>query len=115
MWQYIKENNLQDPKNKQFIKCDEKLSKVSQLLEFSQYSFAVSILQVIPTKKFRGFGMAKYLKDHMNVEWEEAQENKMQKLFNLLSNHEKTVFWWNLSVMYLNSEYFKKLSWRGIS
>ena len=30
MWQYIKENNLQDPKNKQFIKCDEKLSKVSQ-------------------------------------------------------------------------------------
>ena len=30
MWQYIKENKLQDPKNKQFIKCDEKLSKVSQ-------------------------------------------------------------------------------------
>ena len=28
MWQYIKENKLQDPKNKQFIKCDEKLSKV---------------------------------------------------------------------------------------
>lgn len=50
MWQYIKDNKLQDPKNKQFIKCDEKLSKV------------------IPTKKFRGFGMAKYLKDHMNVE-----------------------------------------------
>ncbi len=24
--------------------------------------------QVIPTKKFRGFGMVKYLKDHMNVE-----------------------------------------------
>jgi len=50
MWQYIKDNKLQDPKNKQFIKCDEKLSKV------------------VPTKKFRGFGMAKYLKDHMNVE-----------------------------------------------
>ena len=30
MWAYIKENNLQDPKNKQFIKCDEKLSKVSK-------------------------------------------------------------------------------------
>ena len=29
MWAYIKENKLQDPKNKQFIKCDEKLSKVS--------------------------------------------------------------------------------------
>jgi len=50
MWAYIKDNKLQDPKNKQFIKCDEKLSKV------------------IPTKKFRGFGMVKYLKEHMNVE-----------------------------------------------
>ena len=28
MWKYIKDNNLQDPKNKQMIKCDEKLSKV---------------------------------------------------------------------------------------
>merc|ERR1719309_863400 len=52
MWAYIKENNLQDPKNKQMIKCDDKLSKV------------------IPTKKFRGFGMAKFLKDHMNVDKE---------------------------------------------
>jgi len=52
MWAYIKENNLQDPKNKQMIKCDEKLSKV------------------IPTKKFRGFGMTKFLKDHMNVDKE---------------------------------------------
>jgi len=50
MWNYIKENNLQDPKNKSMIKCDEKLSKI------------------IPTKKFRGFGMTKFLKDHMNVE-----------------------------------------------
>jgi len=50
MWAYIKDNKLQDPKNKQMIKCDEKLSKV------------------IPTKKFRGFGMTKFLKDHMNVE-----------------------------------------------
>lgn len=50
MWTYIKENNLQDPKNKQMIKCDEKLSKI------------------VPTKKFRGFGMTKYLKDHMNVD-----------------------------------------------
>jgi len=52
MWAYIKENNLQDPKNKQMIKCDDKLSKV------------------IPTKKFRGFGMTKFLKDHMNVDKE---------------------------------------------
>jgi len=50
MWAYIKENKLQDPKNKSMIKCDEKLSKI------------------IPTKKFRGFGMTKFLKDHMNVE-----------------------------------------------
>ena len=31
MWAYIKDNKLQDPKNKQFIKCDEKLSKVRYL------------------------------------------------------------------------------------
>merc|ERR1712020_573242 len=28
MWAYIKDNNLQDPKNKQFAKCDDKLEKV---------------------------------------------------------------------------------------
>ena len=33
MWAYIKENNLQDPKNKQMIKCDEKLSKVGRNYE----------------------------------------------------------------------------------
>ena len=32
MWAYIKENQLQDPKNKQMIKCDDKLSKVSNYL-----------------------------------------------------------------------------------
>merc|ERR1739845_118607 len=58
MWTYIKENKLQDPKNKQMIQCDEKLSKV------------------IPTKKFRGFGMAKFLKDHMNVEGGKAKASK---------------------------------------
>lgn len=50
MWAYIKENKLQDPKNKAMVKCDEKLSKIC------------------PTKKFRGFGMTKFLKEHMNVE-----------------------------------------------
>ena len=48
MWAYIKENNLQDPKNKQFAKCDEKLEKV------------------IGEKRFKCFGMAKYLKEHMS-------------------------------------------------
>ena len=26
------------------------------------------LIQVIPTKKFKGLGMLKYLKDHINVE-----------------------------------------------
>jgi len=50
MWAYIKENNLQDPNNKQLIVCDEKLSNL------------------FPLKKFRGFGMTKFLKEHMNVD-----------------------------------------------
>lgn len=49
MWAYIKENNLQDPQKKSMVICDEKLSKV------------------IPVKKFAGFGMFKYLKDHMTA------------------------------------------------
>jgi len=49
MWQYIKDNNLQDPKNKQMVKVDDKLAKI------------------VPTKKFRGFGMAKFLKAHMSA------------------------------------------------
>jgi chromatin remodeling complex protein RSC6 len=36
MWAYIKENNLQDPKNKQMIKCDDKLSKVRFLQKFTE-------------------------------------------------------------------------------
>jgi len=48
LWAYIKENNLQDPSNKQFAVCDDKL------------------LKVIGEKKFKCFGMAKYLKDHMS-------------------------------------------------
>nr|ACO10826.1 Upstream activation factor subunit UAF30 [Caligus rogercresseyi] len=48
VWAYIKENNLQDPSNKQFAICDEKLKKV------------------IGEKKFKCFGMAKYFKNHMS-------------------------------------------------
>ena len=69
MWAYIKENNLQDPKNKQMIKCDEKLSKVGCIFKIQQF-LNFFMLQVIPTKKFRGFGMTKFLKDHMNVDKE---------------------------------------------
>jgi len=46
MWSIIKERNLYDPKNKQFAVCDEQLQKV----------FGV--------KRFRTFGMMKYLKSH---------------------------------------------------
>jgi len=46
MWAYIKENKLQDPDQKQFAVCDE------------------TLLKVIGVKRFRTFGMMKYLKDH---------------------------------------------------
>lgn len=46
VWAIIKERNLYDPKNKQFAICDDEL------------------LKVIGVKRFRTFGMMKYLKDH---------------------------------------------------
>ncbi|XP_061723323.1 uncharacterized protein LOC133529594 isoform X2 [Cydia pomonella] len=46
VWAMIKEKNLYDPNNKQFAICDDALYKV------------------IGTKRFRTFGMMKYLKTH---------------------------------------------------
>lgn len=46
MWEIIKERNLYDPKNKQFAICDQDL------------------LPVMGIKRFRTFGMLKYLKTH---------------------------------------------------
>lgn len=46
IWKIIKEKNLYDPKNKQFAICDEQLEKV------------------IGVKRFRTFGMMKYLMRH---------------------------------------------------
>ncbi|KAL0861154.1 hypothetical protein ABMA27_009647 [Loxostege sticticalis] len=46
MWAIIKEKELYDPNNKQFAICDDALYKV------------------IGTKRFRTFGMMKYLKSH---------------------------------------------------
>lgn len=46
MWAIIKEKNLYDPNNKQFAVCDDALFKV------------------IGVKRFRTFGMMKYLKNH---------------------------------------------------
>lgn len=50
MWEIIKSRNLYDPKNKQFAICDEDL------------------LKVMGVKRFRTFGMLKYLKGHFIVE-----------------------------------------------
>jgi len=47
LWAYIKENNLQDPENKQFFIPDKKMAKV------------------FGTERMRGFGMAKYLSNHL--------------------------------------------------
>lgn len=46
IWERIKEKNLYDPKNKQFAICDAELQKV------------------MGVKRFRTFGMVKYLKNH---------------------------------------------------
>lgn len=46
VWAIIKERNLYDPKNKQFAICDDELFKV------------------IGVKRFRTFGMMKFLKNH---------------------------------------------------
>lgn len=46
VWSIIKEKDLYDPKNKQYAICDDALMKV------------------IGVKRFRTFGMMKYLKNH---------------------------------------------------
>lgn len=46
VWSIIKEKNLYDPKNKQYAICDD------------------ALLKVIGIKRFRTFGMMKYLKNH---------------------------------------------------
>jgi len=46
MWALIKEKNLADPKNRQFAICNDEL------------------LPVFGIKRFRTFGMMKYLKNH---------------------------------------------------
>lgn len=46
VWAIIKERNLYDPKNKQYAVCDDELQKI------------------MGVKRFRTFGMLKYLKTH---------------------------------------------------
>lgn len=50
MWEIIKGRNLYDPKNKQFAICDD------------------DVYKVIGVKRFRTFGMLKYLKTHFITE-----------------------------------------------
>jgi upstream activation factor subunit UAF30 len=47
LWAYLKKHNLQDPENKQYFTPDKKMAKV------------------FGTEKIRGFGMAKFLSDHL--------------------------------------------------
>ena len=51
LWAYIKEKDLQDPKNKQYFKPDKKLAKI------------------FGTDSIRGFGMVKFLKTHLSEKW----------------------------------------------
>ena len=51
LWAYIKEKDLQDPKNKQYFKPDKKLAKI------------------FGTDRIRGFGMVKFLKTHVTEKW----------------------------------------------
>ena len=48
LWAYLKKENLQDPENKQFFTPDK-------LME-----------PVFGKEKIKAFGMAKYLKEHLN-------------------------------------------------
>ena len=47
IWTYVKNNNLQDPENKQYFIPDKKMAKV------------------FGTKKIRGFGLAHFLRNHL--------------------------------------------------
>merc|ERR1712008_521509 len=49
LWAYIKKNNLQDPKNKQFFNPDKKMAKV------------------FGSDRIRAFGMAKFLSAHLSA------------------------------------------------
>lgn len=46
IWVYIKENNLQDPKDKRFILCDEKLEKVFNIPRVSMFGMQKELSKV---------------------------------------------------------------------
>lgn len=77
MWDYIKENNLKDPKNGQFVICDDVL------------------LSIFNKNRFKGFGMAKFLTKHiigindLVPEMREAAEAEMEKRRNEMKERER--------------------------
>ena len=90
LWAYIKEKDLQDPKNKQYFKPDKKLAKI------------------FGTDSIRGFGMVKFLKTHLSEKWtnktnpapkgDQRKKNNFRhffstKLFGLLSARSRNIIY----------------------
>lgn len=97
LWSYIRENNLQDPKNKQNIICDESL----------QALFRVD--------KINMFQMNKALSQHiwpLNVE-DGIFLNKLWHTFILVS-HRKEIFVYTIDMHHVTLIAFLKI-WEGSS
>ena len=61
LWAYLKKHNLQDPTNKQYFTPDKKMAKV------------------FGTDKIRGFGMAKFIGDHLVKPVEDDEQSDDEK------------------------------------
>ena len=60
LWEYVKDNNLQDPKNKQWFTPDKTMAPV------------------FGTKKIKAFSMSKYLEDHLYLEEDEDADDEAE-------------------------------------
>ena len=58
LWEYVKDNNLQDPQNKQWFTPDKTMAPV------------------FGTKKIKAFSMSKYLEDHLYLEEDEDADDE---------------------------------------
>ena len=58
LWEYVKDNNLQDPENKQWFTPDKTMAPV------------------FGTKKIKAFSMSKYLEDHLYLEEDEDADDE---------------------------------------
>lgn len=83
LWKYIKENNLQDPSDRRFILCDEKL------------------LKIFKKKRVSSFGMNQDISRHLTkIESNDVDDYRVDKVLEVHSTDfvEKTVnvpFEWN--------------------